>query len=174
MWEIQVRTVDATRTTSEDGRTVLEWVWRKWGGEVCTGLIWLMIGIGGGIVWSRLKFFGFQKWRWISWLAEQRQLQGNMTYDSACAGVSRNLLVSHILQSRDTTHGTDYTTLESSASRRTQNRSRCKSWSCRRCQTMTSTYWKKPKRLRHQQKTTQITHIWHEAKVNQSNNLTEC
>jgi hypothetical protein len=29
---------------SVDGRIILKWVFRKWGGEVWTGFIWLRIG----------------------------------------------------------------------------------------------------------------------------------
>jgi hypothetical protein len=31
-----------------DGRTILRWFFRKWDGDVWTGLIWLRIGTGGG------------------------------------------------------------------------------------------------------------------------------
>jgi hypothetical protein len=33
-----------------DGRIILRWSFRKWGGEAWTGLIWLRIGTGGGIL----------------------------------------------------------------------------------------------------------------------------
>jgi hypothetical protein len=31
-----------------DGRSILKWVLKKWGGEAWTRLIWLRIGTGGG------------------------------------------------------------------------------------------------------------------------------
>jgi hypothetical protein len=31
-----------------DGRIILRWIFRKWNVEKWTGLIWLMIGTGGG------------------------------------------------------------------------------------------------------------------------------
>jgi hypothetical protein len=31
-----------------DGRIILKWVFKKWGGETWTELIWLRIGTGGG------------------------------------------------------------------------------------------------------------------------------
>ena len=32
--------------TGIDGRIILRWIFRKWCGESCTGLIWLRIGTG--------------------------------------------------------------------------------------------------------------------------------
>jgi len=31
-----------------DGRIILRWIFRRWDGRVCTGLIWLRIGTVGG------------------------------------------------------------------------------------------------------------------------------
>ena len=31
-----------------DGRMILKWIFKKWGWESWTGLIWLRIGTGGG------------------------------------------------------------------------------------------------------------------------------
>jgi hypothetical protein len=55
-----------------DGRIMLGWIFRKWYVGVCTGLGWLMIGIGGGRLWVRWGTFGFHKTRGISWLAANR------------------------------------------------------------------------------------------------------
>jgi len=32
---------------------VLKWIFRKWDGEAWTGLIWLRIGTGAGLLWTR-------------------------------------------------------------------------------------------------------------------------
>ena len=32
-----------------DGRIILRWTFRKWGGGAWIGLIWLRIGTGGGL-----------------------------------------------------------------------------------------------------------------------------
>jgi hypothetical protein len=33
-----------------DGRIILMWIYRKWGGGAWTGLIWIRIGTGGGLL----------------------------------------------------------------------------------------------------------------------------
>jgi hypothetical protein len=33
-----------------DGRIILKWNFKKWNGRVLTGLIWLRIGTGGGLL----------------------------------------------------------------------------------------------------------------------------
>ena len=40
------------------------------GMEAWTGLIWLKIGTGGGLLWKWQWTLGFHKMRGISWLAE--------------------------------------------------------------------------------------------------------
>jgi len=32
-----------------DGNIILKWIFRKWDGATCTGLIWLRLGTGGGL-----------------------------------------------------------------------------------------------------------------------------
>jgi hypothetical protein len=33
-----------------DGKTIIKWVFKKWYGETRTGLLWLKIGIGSGLL----------------------------------------------------------------------------------------------------------------------------
>jgi len=33
-----------------DGRKTLKWILKKWDGEAWTGMIWLKIGTGGGLL----------------------------------------------------------------------------------------------------------------------------
>ena len=33
-----------------DGRIILRWIYKKWDGEIWTGLIWLATGTGGGLL----------------------------------------------------------------------------------------------------------------------------
>jgi hypothetical protein len=33
-----------------DGSIILKWIFKEWGGEAWTGLIWLRIGTGGGLL----------------------------------------------------------------------------------------------------------------------------
>ena len=44
---------------------------QKVGGGGETGLIWLRIGTGSGILWPQQFTFGFHKMQGISWLAEE-------------------------------------------------------------------------------------------------------
>jgi len=46
-----VGTTEAERplgTHRHNGRILLKWIVKKWGGEALIGLIWLRIGTGGG------------------------------------------------------------------------------------------------------------------------------
>jgi len=36
-----------------EGRVILKWNFKKWGGESGTSLIWLRIGTGGRLLWMR-------------------------------------------------------------------------------------------------------------------------
>jgi hypothetical protein len=47
-WWGNLRERDHLGDPGVDGRIILRWIFRKWDVEVWTGLIWLMIGIGGG------------------------------------------------------------------------------------------------------------------------------
>jgi len=42
---------------------------REIGWTLWTGFILLIIGTGGGFLWTQYWTFGFCKWQWISWLA---------------------------------------------------------------------------------------------------------
>ena len=53
-----------------DGRIMLNWIFNKWMGGAWTGLIWLRIRKGGGLLWMSLWTFLFHKMWGISWLAE--------------------------------------------------------------------------------------------------------
>jgi hypothetical protein len=33
-----------------DGRIIIKWIFKKWDGEAWTGLIWLRIETGGGVL----------------------------------------------------------------------------------------------------------------------------
>jgi hypothetical protein len=43
-----------------DGRMILKWIFRNLGGEAWTWLIWLRIGTGGGLLWTRWWAFCFK------------------------------------------------------------------------------------------------------------------
>jgi len=46
-WE-NLRVRDHLGDSGVDGRIILRWISRKWDFGVCSGLIWLRIGTGGG------------------------------------------------------------------------------------------------------------------------------
>ena len=54
-----------------DWRIILKWNLKKWDGA-WTGLKWLRIGIGGGLLWMWKWIFRFHKILGISWLPENR------------------------------------------------------------------------------------------------------
>ena len=41
-----------------DGKTLLKWILKKWDGEAWTGLLWLVIGTGGGFSVNAVMNFG--------------------------------------------------------------------------------------------------------------------
>ena len=41
-----------------DGKTLLKWILKKWDGEEWTGLLWLVIGTGGGFNVNAVMNFG--------------------------------------------------------------------------------------------------------------------
>jgi hypothetical protein len=42
--------LEANTQTTATGKIIFKWILRKQGGEVWTGIIWLRIGIGGGLL----------------------------------------------------------------------------------------------------------------------------
>jgi hypothetical protein len=42
--------VSKKQDTNINGRIILEWIFRKWGGKVWTGYIWLRIETIGGLL----------------------------------------------------------------------------------------------------------------------------
>jgi hypothetical protein len=49
-WSGDLRKRDHLEDLDVDGRIILKWIFNKWDGEVRTGLIWLRIGAGGGLL----------------------------------------------------------------------------------------------------------------------------
>ena len=49
-WLGKLRKRDHLEDSDIDGRIILRWIFRKWDVGAWTGLIWLRIGTGGGLL----------------------------------------------------------------------------------------------------------------------------
>jgi len=47
---VNLRERDHMEDPGVDGRIILEWIFGRWDGGTWTGLIWLRIGTGGGLL----------------------------------------------------------------------------------------------------------------------------
>jgi hypothetical protein len=52
-WWGSLRERDNLDVPGIDGKIILRWIFRKWDVGAWTGLIWLRIGIVGGLLWMR-------------------------------------------------------------------------------------------------------------------------
>ena len=69
-WE-ELREGDHWVNLDVDGRIMLKWVLRQSLGRAWSRMIWLNIGIGGRLLWTRLWTFGFHTLLGICWLSKK-------------------------------------------------------------------------------------------------------